>query len=51
MPAAGQVQVSVETAIAARDRHRWEVDVAEDRRRAVAGTGVDAVICARRLLP
>jgi hypothetical protein len=48
-PAAGQVQVSVETAIAALDRHQWEVDVAEDRRRAAAGTGVDAVIRARRV--
>ena len=48
-PAAGEVQVSVETAIAALDRDRWEVDVAEDRPRAAAGTGVDAVIRARRL--
>jgi SAM-dependent methyltransferase len=48
-PAAGQVQVSVETAIAALERHQWEVDIAEDRPRAAAGTGVDAVICARRL--
>jgi hypothetical protein len=48
-PAAGQVQVSVETAIAALDHHRWEVDIAEDRPRAAAGTGVDAVIRARRL--
>jgi SAM-dependent methyltransferase len=47
--AAGQVQVSVETAVAALDRDRWEVDVAEDRPRAAAGTGVDAVIRARRL--
>jgi SAM-dependent methyltransferase len=48
-PAAGQVQVSVETAIPALDHHRWEVDVAEDRPRAAAGSGVDAVIRARRL--
>jgi SAM-dependent methyltransferase len=48
-PAAGQVQVSVETAIAALDHHRWEVDVAEDRPRAAAGSGVDAVIRARRV--
>jgi SAM-dependent methyltransferase len=48
-PAAGQLQVSVETAIAALDHHSWEIDVAEDRPRAVAGTGVDAVIRARRL--
>jgi hypothetical protein len=48
-PAAGQVQVSVETATAALDRRRWEIAVAEDRPRAAAGTGVDAVIRARRL--
>ena len=48
-PAAGQVQVSVETAIAALDHHRWGVDVAEDRPRAAAGTGVDAVIRAQRV--
>ena len=46
--AAGQVQVSVETAIAALDRGRWEVLAAEDRPRAVTGAGVDAVIRARR---
>ena len=48
-PAAGQVQVSVESATDALDRHRWEIGVAEDRPRAAAGTGVDAVISARRL--
>ena len=48
-PAAGQVQVSVETATSALNHHRWEVDVAEDRPRAATGTGVDAVISARRL--
>jgi SAM-dependent methyltransferase len=48
-PAAGQVQVSVETAIAALDHHQWEAEVAEDRPRAAAGTGVDAVIRARRV--
>jgi 2-polyprenyl-3-methyl-5-hydroxy-6-metoxy-1,4-benzoquinol methylase len=46
--AAGQVQVSVDAAVAALDPDRWELIVAEDRPRAVAGTGVDAVICARR---
>ena len=46
--AADQVQVSVDTAAAALDPGRWELIVAEDRPRAVAGTGVDAVICARR---
>lgn len=48
-PAAGQVQVTVETAVASLDPHRWQLIVAEDRPRAVVGTGVDAVICARRL--
>ena len=47
--AAGQVQVSVDSATAALDPDRWELIVAEDRPRAVAGTGVDAVIRARRL--
>ncbi len=44
--AAGQVQVSVEEAVAA--LAGWELVVAEDRPRAVAGSGVDAVIRARR---
>ena len=48
-PAAGQVQVSVEDAIAVLDRDHWEVLVAEERPRAVAGSGVDSVIRARRL--
>jgi 2-polyprenyl-3-methyl-5-hydroxy-6-metoxy-1,4-benzoquinol methylase len=46
--AAGQVQVSVEAARAALDPERWELVVAEDRPRPTAGTGVDAVISARR---
>jgi 2-polyprenyl-3-methyl-5-hydroxy-6-metoxy-1,4-benzoquinol methylase len=46
--AAGQVQVDADTAVAALDPGRWEVVLAEDRPRATAGTGVDAVICARR---
>ena len=46
--AASQVQVSVKEAIAVLDARTWEVVVAEERPRAVAGTGVDAVICARR---
>jgi SAM-dependent methyltransferase len=46
--AADQVQVSVDTAIAALDARRWEIVVAEDRRRETAGTGVDAVVRARR---
>jgi len=46
--AAGQRQVSVEAALATLDPDRWELVVAEDRPRPVAGTGVDAVIRARR---
>ena len=46
--AASQVQVSVEPAVAALDSKVWELVVAEERPRAVAGTGVDAVIRARR---
>jgi SAM-dependent methyltransferase len=46
--AAGQVQVSVDDAVAALDARHWELVVAEDRPRAAAGTGVDAVIHARR---
>ena len=45
---AGQVQVSVGVALAALDPARWELVVAEDRPRPMAGTGVDAVIRARR---
>jgi SAM-dependent methyltransferase len=48
-PAAGQVQVSVDESVAALDPARWEFVIAEDRPRAAIGTGVDAVICARRL--
>lgn len=48
-PAAGQLQVSVKAVLAALDPRRWEFVIAEDRPRAAAGTGVDAVICARRL--
>ena len=47
--AAGQVQVSVEEAVAALDAQRWEIVVAEDRPRDASGTGVDAVVRARRL--
>lgn len=46
--AANQVQVSVEGAVAALDPRTWELVVAEERPRAVAGTGVDAVIVSRR---
>jgi SAM-dependent methyltransferase len=48
-PAAGQQQVSVQATVAALDPHQWKVIVAEDRPRAAAGTGVDAVIRAQRL--
>jgi SAM-dependent methyltransferase len=47
-PAAGQVQVSVEEARKALDPQEWQIEVAEDRSRAVAGTGVDAVVRAVR---
>jgi 2-polyprenyl-3-methyl-5-hydroxy-6-metoxy-1,4-benzoquinol methylase len=47
--AAGQVQVSVEDGVAALDPRSWDVVVAEERPRPVAGTGVDAVIRARRV--
>lgn len=48
-PAAGQTQVSVDAATDALDSDRWEILVAEDRDRPAVGTGVDAVIRARRL--
>lgn len=47
--AAGQVQVSVEKALEALGGPNWEVEVAEERRRDAAGSGVDAVVRARRL--
>ena len=47
-PAAGQVQVTVDAAVAALVPQRWEFPIAEDRRREAPGTGFDAVICARR---
>lgn len=46
-PAAGQNQVSVEAAAAALGEG-WELPVAEERPRAAAGSGVDAVIRAVR---
>ena len=48
--AANQVQISVDAAVAALGTTEWELVVAEDRPRAIAGTGVDAVIRARRHL-
>ena len=47
-PAAGQAQVSVDEASAVLGPDHWELVVAEDRPRTQAGTGVDAVIRARR---
>jgi len=47
-PAAGQTQVAVADAVAALDPAAWELAVAEDRPRAAAGSGVDAVVRARR---
>ena len=46
--AAGQVQVSVEAALGALDPGRWQPVLAEERPRPMAGSGVDAVIRARR---
>jgi SAM-dependent methyltransferase len=43
-PAAGQVQVSVDAAVDALDPRHWRIEVAEERPRAAAGTGVDAVV-------
>lgn len=48
-PAAGQVQVTVAEAQAVLDREHWQLVIAEDRERPTAGTGCDAVICARCL--
>lgn len=45
--AAGQRQVSLEAARAALDAGEWTLSVAEERTRS-GGSGVDAVICARR---
>ena len=43
-PAAGQVQVSVDAAVNALDPRDWRIEVAEERPREAAGTGVDAVV-------
>jgi SAM-dependent methyltransferase len=47
-PASGQVQVSVDEARQALAPEVWDVGVAEERPREVAGTGVDAIVRARR---
>jgi hypothetical protein len=43
-PAAGQTQVNVADAVEALDGPAWQIVVAEERPRAAAGTGVDAVV-------
>ena len=43
-PAAGQVQVTVDDAVAALRAPDWQIILAEERRRAEAGAGVDAVV-------
>jgi SAM-dependent methyltransferase len=45
--AVGQVQVSVDAALAVLDNSRWDILVAEHRPSAQGGSGVDAVIRAR----
>ena len=47
-PAADQVQIDVDSARAALEPDGWEILVAEERKREQAGSGVDAVIRARR---
>jgi SAM-dependent methyltransferase len=42
--AVGQVQVSVDAAVDALDPREWLIEVAEERPRAEAGAGVDAVV-------
>jgi len=49
IPAAGQVQVSVDEAVEALDPREWDIAVAQERPRAAVGTGVDAVVRAIRL--
>ncbi|MEP6816611.1 MAG: class I SAM-dependent methyltransferase [Marmoricola sp.] len=43
-PAAGRTQVTVEDAVVALDARDWQIIVAEERRRAEPGAGVDAVV-------
>jgi hypothetical protein len=47
-PAAGQVQISVEEAVAALHPPCWEILIAEERPRQASRTGVDAVVRAQR---
>lgn len=46
--AAGQVQVSVDDLTDTLDPRAWELVIAEERPRAVTGSGVDAVVLVRR---
>jgi 2-polyprenyl-3-methyl-5-hydroxy-6-metoxy-1,4-benzoquinol methylase len=46
--AAGQVQVSIEAATSVLDPLSWSMEVAEERPRTQVGSGVDALIRARR---
>lgn len=46
--AASQVQVSVERAVNALSSEHWTLEIAEERLRPNAATGVDAVVLARR---
>lgn len=43
-PASGQLQISVEAAVAALDPARWEILTADERPRPATGSGVDAVV-------
>jgi SAM-dependent methyltransferase len=43
-PAAGQVQVRIDDVVNTLDAREWRIVVAEERRRAEAGAGVDAVV-------
>ncbi len=47
-PAAGQLQVSVDGALDGLKTAAWDVVLAEERRRAATGSGVDAVVLAIR---
>jgi SAM-dependent methyltransferase len=47
-PAAGQVQVTVADAVDGLDHQDWEIVLAEERPRAAVGTGIEALVRARR---
>lgn len=46
--AVDQVQISVESVVTTLDPADWDIAVAEERRRPIAESGVDAVVVARR---